>query len=144
MDHLRLVLMMILAAPVKAPVAGGDSTLQLLTFAATFVSQIKVGGFAAWIIEELKQSKLPALSWISTNTPWVTRMVALGAATLTHLGITWTFSGSTLVITGISLAAVVTTVYNIATSYLLQHFAWKIGFATPRPVTLAAPAPGQP
>ncbi len=139
MDHFRFVLMTILAAPVTAPVnsIGNSEVLQLVTVAATFISQVKVGGFAAWIIEELKQSKLPALNWISTNTPWVTRIVALGAATLTHIGIHWTFSGSTLVIEGLSLTAIVTTIYNIGAQFLLQHVWWKTAFASQRPVTVA-------
>jgi len=126
--------MTILAAPVTVPANSLGDSLQLLTFAATFISQIKVGGFSAWIIEELKQSKLPALSWISANTPWVTRFVALGSATLTQIGIHMTFSGSTLVIEGLSLTAVLTAVYSIASQYLLQHFWWKTAFAAPRPM----------
>lgn len=126
-EHLRFALQAVLSTPIAPP----DGSSPMLMMMATFISQVKVNGFVAFIIEKLKQSKNPALSWISTNTPWVTRFVALGAAALTHLGIHWTFTGSTLVVTGISLTAIVTTLYQVAQNYLFQHAWWKIVFAKP-------------
>ena len=110
------------------PVAPPDATHQMTMMIATFISQVKVNGFAAWIIQRLKDSKLPALGWISANTPWVTRFVGVGAASLTAIGIHWTFTGSTLMITGLSLTAIVTTLYNVAQNYLFQHAWWKVAF----------------
>jgi len=139
MEHFRFVLMTILAAPIAAPVnpIGNSEMLQLMTLGATFISQVKVNGFSAWIIEELKQSKNPALAWISTNTPWMTRAVAAIAASLTAIGIHWTFTGSTFAISGLSLAAIVTAIYNIAQNFLFQHVFWKVAFAAPRPIQVS-------
>lgn len=127
-EHLRLAILYILAAPLKIPPSAGGNDALMMT--AAFISQIKVNGFVAWIIEVLKKSQSPALAWISTKTPWVTRFVALGAAALTHIGVHWTFTGSTLVVTGISLTAIVTTLYNVAQNYLFQHAWWKLAFAS--------------
>ena len=147
MDHIRFALLAFLAAPVKAPPAA-DATHQMAMMIASFISQIKVNGFASWIIERLKNSKLPALNWISQNTPWVTRAVAVGAASLTAIGIHWTFTGSTLMITGLSLTAIVTTLYNVAQNYLFQHAWYKLAFGgngvptgVPNPVGVGGQSP---
>jgi hypothetical protein len=60
------------------------------------------------------------------------------AAGLTALGLHWTFTGSTLTITGLSLSAIVSAAYGIGTSYMMQHAWWKLLFGSP---ATAAPAP---
>src|ERR1700719_534759 len=124
MEHFRLALQAVLSTPIAPP----DATHQMTMMIATFISQIKVNGFTAWVIELLKKSQHPAFAWISKNTPWVTRFVGVGAASLTAIGIHWTFTGSTLMITGLSLTAIVTTLYNVAQNYLFQHAWWKLAF----------------
>jgi hypothetical protein len=126
MEHFRLLLLQALALP-AVPQPGNDA----LMLVAAFVSQVKVNGFVAFIIQKMKDSELPALGWISKNTPWVTRFVGLGAASLTAIGIHWTFTGSTLMVTGLSLPAIVTTLYKVAQNYLFQHAWWKVAFSKP-------------
>lgn len=125
MEHIRFFLQVALATPLAPP----DATQGLTMMIATFISQVKVNGFVAFLIQKMKDNKSPAFAWISTNTPWVTRFVALGAAALTHIGVHWTFTGSTLVVTGLSLTAIVTTLYQVAQNYLFQHAWWKVAFA---------------
>lgn len=135
MEHFRLILMHALALPATVPQTGNnDALLQM----AAFISQVKVNGFVAFIIQKMKDSKIPAFDWISHNTPWVTRFVGIGAASLTAIGIKWTFTGSTLMVTGLSLTAIVTVLYKIAQNYLFQHAWWKVAFAKPE----AAPTIG--
>jgi hypothetical protein len=137
MEHFRFILLQALAAPVAVPNA---ATTSLVMMIATFISQIKVNGFAAFVIQRLKASEHPALAWISANTPWVTRAIAAIAASLTAIGIHWTFSGSTLIVSGLSVTAIVTGIYNIAQNYLFQHAWYKMVFeAQPSPVRPSAP-----
>jgi hypothetical protein len=137
MEHFRFALMQFLAVPAPMPALPDNPMLMML---ATFVSQVKVNGFVAFIIQKLKESQHPALAWISSNTPWVTRFVAAGAASLTAIGIHWTFTGSTLMVTGISLTAIATTLYDVAQNYLFQHAWWKAAFAGPIVVPKVVPA----
>jgi hypothetical protein len=136
MDHVRLALLFFLQAPLHVPAAPSRGANDALLMIATFISQVKVNGFSAWAIQQMKSSKAPALSWISQNTPWVTRAVALLAAALTHIGVHWTFTGTTLVVTGLSLTAIVGTLYQVAQNYLFQHAWWKVAFSTPVPATV--------
>jgi hypothetical protein len=129
MEHFRMLLLQTLAMPV--PVTSTSPDHGVLMLLASFISQIKVNGMASWVIQKLKDSKAPILGWIGTNTPWVTRAVALAAASLTAVGIHWTYTGSTLMVTGLSLTAIVTVLWNLAQNYLFQHAWYKTVFADP-------------
>jgi hypothetical protein len=122
---------------------------------ATFIAQLKLNGVAAFVIQKMKESEHPALAWISTNTPWVSRFVAFLAAAATAVGVHWQYTGSTLVITGLSLTAIFTAAWSIAQNYLVQHAWYKavfaqssggspvpaaIGFGTGQPATAPAAA----
>ncbi len=139
LEHFRAAIAAVLAAPIAVPAAA--HTNDALLMVAQFISQVKINGFSAAAIEKMKKSKTPIFSWISTKTPWVTRLVALGAATGTHLGLHWTFTGSTLVVTGLSFTAIMMLLYNIAENYLCQHAWWKVAFAngTPSETTSVIP-----
>jgi len=139
MEHFRFLLMQALAMPAPLPVPAVPDNPMLMMM-ATFISQVKVNGFVAWLIQKMKESQSPALSWISKNTPWVTRFVALAGASFTAIGIHWTFTGSTLMVTGLSLATIIPTVYNVAQNYLFQHAWWKVAFAGPIVAPAAVPA----
>lgn len=143
-EHFRLLLQAALAAPAPAI----TSPTSPLLIVATFISQIKVNGFASWVIERMKNAKTPALAWISANTPWVTRAVALAAAGLTAAGLKWTYTGSiftttglSIVISGVSIPAALTAVYNVAQNYLMQHAWYKMVFSGPAAPGTAAAAP---
>ena len=100
-----------------------NSNQAILLLIAQFITQLKVSGFVAWIIEQMKKSQWKGLSWINANTPWVTRIVAAIGAALSAAGIhyTWNSTAGTLMITGLSLTAVVSGLWQVAISYLLQH-----------------------
>lgn len=147
LEHFRLLLQAALAAPAPAP----TSPTSPLLIVATFISQIKINGFTSWLIERMKDAKTPALAWISTNTPWVTRAVALLAAGLTAAGLKWTYTGSiftatglSIVISGVSIPAAITAVYNVAQNFLMQHAWYKMVFAAPAAPAAAVPAAAQP
>lgn len=141
-EHLRLTLLQVAAYPVPtADLAGPASatgTNGLLVLIGSFVSQAKAGGFVAALIQALKKAKGPGLNWINMHTPGVTRAVAAAAAALTALGLHWTFTGSTLTITGLSLTAITAAAYAMGTSYMMQHAWWKLLFGSP--ATAAPPA----
>lgn len=134
-EQFRLLLQAALASPAPASAPQGGMVMLI----ATFISQIKVNGFASFVIQKLKDSKTPALAWISANTPWVTRLIAAAAAAGTAVGLHWTYTGSTLTITGLGATAIVTALYQIAQNYLMQHAWYKMVFAPS-----AAPAPAAP
>jgi hypothetical protein len=81
-----------------------------LILVATFIAQVKISGFAAWIIQKMKLSKAPAMAWISTNTPWVTRVVAAIAAGCTAVGVSYTYNAAThqAIISGLGATAIIT------------------------------------
>ena len=109
-----------------------------------FATQIKVNGFASWLIQELKANKYSVTSWITEDTPWVSRFVSLVAAAATAQGIGWTFHSGTLMITGLGGVAVLHVVWNVSQNYLMQHAWYKAVFSkitgSPTPNPPAGPA----
>lgn len=87
---------------------------------------------AAWLIQNLKTSKLPGLGWISEKTPATTRLISVLAAALTAAGmaVSWQDAGAThtLTITGISAASGLTFGWNVLKNYCFQHVAYKAAF----------------
>jgi hypothetical protein len=100
----------------------------MLLLVVQFITQVKVNGVSAWLIQKLKTSQSAATSWISVNTPWVTRFVAFLAAAGTAVGIHATFHGSTLTITGLSATAILAAAWQIGQNYLVQHAWYKAAF----------------
>lgn len=146
LEHLRLLLMQVAAAPVPIPgtadTTSTASTGGAVMLIAAFVSQVKVNGIVAVVIQMLKNWETPVLSWIDHNTPWMTRAVAALAAAATAVGIHWTFGGGTLMITGLGLTSILTLLYNTAQNFMFQHAWFKTIFA--KPAGPPAPAPVQP
>jgi hypothetical protein len=144
LETIRLALLQVAAFPVPASaVQSGDNT-GLLILVASFISQVKVGGVAAALIQWVKMSKAPAASWISINTPWMTRLVALAFAAAASVGIHWTFTGNTLVVAGLSLTAIVTALWSFGQSYLMQHAWYKTVFSSFLTVNAPQPAAAAP
>ena len=126
--------------------SGRPASSDAAVLVASFVSQLKVNGVAAWIIQQLKKSEAPALAWISHNTPWVTRGIGLLAAAGTSAGLHWTYNasvaGGTFMITGLSIAAVVMALWHVGQNYLFQHAWYKAVFSDPpKPQTLLVTGP---
>lgn len=103
----------------------------VLALLAQFVTQVKVNGFASFIIQRMKDSQAPAFKWISTNAPWATRSVGFLAATATAIGIHYTYHSGTLIITGITLTAIITGCWNIFQNFVFQHAWHKVAFKDP-------------
>lgn len=134
-EHLHSIVAIILAAPVKLPAEGPPPSPAALSVAA-FISQIKVNGFVAFAIQKLKENQSAWLAWINHNSPGTTRVIAALAASLTAVGIHWTFTGSvwsatglSFTVTGVSAATILTLGYNIAQNYLCQHGWYKLVFS---------------
>lgn len=95
-----------------------------LLLLAAFVTQIKANGAAAFIIDRMQRNKSAVFSWISKETPWVTRTVSFIFAAVTAVGIHGTYNlqtGGTVTIPG--LAVVLGAAWAVTQNYALQH-AW--------------------
>ena len=103
-------------------------TNALLLLIVQFITQVKINGFSAWVIQNAKTSQASWLKWINVNTPWVTRSIGFLAAALTAVGIHWTFAGGVLTITGISFTTIMSAIWNVAQNYLVQHSFYKAVF----------------
>lgn len=136
-EHFRLALQAVLSSPVPmpAPSAEPSGNTTMLILIGSFISQIKVNGIVSTVIQAIKKMPGPLFSWISTRTPGVTRTVAAVAAVLTSAGIHWTFSGSVLTVTGLTLTGIVTFLYGAGQNYLFQHAWFKLLFSSAPPET---------
>lgn len=145
---MRHLLLFILQFPLPASDgAGGMGSGMLLV--ASFISQIKINGVVSWAIQIIKESENPAWQWINKNTPWVTRATAAAGAGFTALGLHALYTpahGATagqLLITGLSLAAIVNGAWNVAQTYLMQH-AWYKTVFQPKQTVQAVIVPAVP
>lgn len=107
-----------------------NSSLALI---AAFFTQLKWNSVTAFVIDRAQRSKHPFLSWISTNTPWATRIVSFIGAVGAAAGVHWTYNpkvaGGQLLITGLGGGAIITAIGQIAQNYAMQH-GWGRLFAT--------------
>lgn len=144
-DHtgLRLALQAVLAAPVPlANAATQNTSSAMLVMLAGFISQVKVNGVVATLIQVVKKVKAPGMNWIGEHTPWLLRGLAALGATLTAAGIHWVFTGGVLTVTGLSLPAVLAFFWNSIQNFLFQHAWYRTLFSSAPPVPEQAPLPG--
>jgi hypothetical protein len=125
--------------PVPIPVSNVDNSI-LLTMVVQFISQLKANGLTSGAIQVMKSSKWPIFSWINADTPTAARILGFVAASATSVGMHWTYHNGTLMITGLTLYAIIHLVFDIAQNYLMQHAWYKIIFQSMFP---ASPAPVQ-
>lgn len=95
-----------------------------LLLLAAFATQIKANAGAAFIIDRMQKNKSALFSWISTNTPWATRIVSALFAAATAIGVHGTYNlktGGTITIPG--LAVLAGGIWAVTQNYALQH-AW--------------------
>lgn len=111
-------------------IQASDNTA-LLALLAQFLTQVKVNGFASFLIQQIKDSQHPAFRWVSVNAPWATRGVGLVAAALTAVGVHYTYHEGTLLITGLTLTTIVTASWNIFQNFIFQHAWHKVVFKDP-------------
>jgi hypothetical protein len=130
-----------LAAPVPVTATDPLSSPQiakLLLLAGSFISQVKINGIAASLIQLIKKAKAPGLNWIGDHTPWLVRGLAALAAALTAAGLRWTFTAGTLTVTGLSAPSIITFLFNTGQNFLFQHAWYRTLFSTPAPADAPA------
>lgn len=110
----------------------------LLTMIVQFISQLKANGLASGAIQVMKSSKWPIFSWITSETPYVTRGLGVLFAAFTAVGVNATFHGGTLVVSGITAYAIIHGLWSIAQNYLMQHAWYKLIFQSMFPASSAA------
>ena len=71
-----------------------------------FGVQVVINYLAMLAIQWAKKNKSVALGWIGANTPWASRVAAGVAAAAAAAGITGTFEGGVLTVSGLTLAGV--------------------------------------
>lgn len=86
-----------------------------------FSSEIVISTIVVWIVNWMKSSQAPAMQWISTNTPWVTRATYAAAAALRAAGFTMTYGAGTLTLTGLTLPHIVFFLFIVLKNYVYQH-----------------------
>lgn len=104
-----------------------------------FLTQVKVSGVVSFLLQRLKLNGSKWTSWITRETPWVSRIVAGLSALATAANITRSWNGvtGTIVISGLTLTNLahgLVTVFPHAlwasvVSYMLQHGWYKAVFA---------------
>lgn len=91
-----------------------------------FMTSVKVSMIVAWAIHLMKKSKIGALSWISTNTPWAARVLSAGGAAFAAAGITWTYNqAGDFVIHGLLAAAIGKAVWHTVINFGMQKGWYK-------------------
>lgn len=112
-------------------------TIALLTTLVAFLKvQLPLNGIAAWLIQVLKTNQGKWSSWITVNTPWISRLLATITAALTGVGINATFTGNWHAgsftwagVTGVGLlTATGHVIWTVAQNYLMQHAWYKTAF----------------
>ena len=82
---------------------------------------VVIAMMVSWAIQRAKTSTSKIWSWVSSANPGVLRLVSALAAALTVVGITWSYSGDTLTITGITAANALLFVWEVGKQYAFQH-----------------------
>lgn len=92
--------------------------------------QIFINILTVWIIQFLKKSKAPFLSWINHDSSSVNKVVATVGALLTTAGITfaWLPDSGTLTITGLTAQGFATLLFEVLKNYAFQHVIYKSTF----------------
>lgn len=103
------------------------------------MDQLAVNAICVWILQQVKKAKF--IPFIQQNTYTINRIAALLLAGVTTAGIGFTFDrgDGTLVITGLTLAGIVTALWHWVTNYALQETIYqaavnKQGIPNPPPV----------
>lgn len=84
-------------------------------------SSLAAAAVISYVIGLMKNSNWRLFNWISRETPTVTRLVAIALSGLATIGIHWTFSGGTLVVTGLTLTVVLTGLWHWGVQFAYTH-----------------------
>lgn len=84
-------------------------------------SSLAAAAVISYLIGMMKSSNWPVFAWISTQTPAVTRMVAIVLSGLATVGIHASFSNHTLVVTGLSATVILTGLWHWGVQFAYTH-----------------------
>lgn len=95
---------------------------------AQVIAQGQMAGIVIYVIEWLKRSKLPFLSWIHPDSKTVNRLVSLVAAALVAGGISWTYDQASgqLVIMNLTQANLAHVLWAIASQMVMQQIGYDV------------------
>lgn len=94
------------------------------------LDSVAVNGIIVWLIEKLKASQAPLLGWVSQQTPKAMRVVAALAACISAAGMQaqWSYAeaaGGTLVVSGITVNAVLLFLWYAAKNLIFQEIIYQ-------------------
>lgn len=106
---------------------------------------VALNGVVVFVIQQMKLSNSRLFSWISCNTPFITRAVAVVGAAITAsaMSVNWSEAAGvgTLTISGITPENMALFAWQIIKNLMFQHGIYKSVFAGDRPaVPPAAPS----
>lgn len=92
------------------------------------LNELTIPGLISYVIQQMKVTNNPAFSWITKETPWITKMVAVLGAGLTAAGMSWTYTGGTLTVKNLTVMTVLVSLWHVVQNYLLQHGWYQVVF----------------
>src|SRR5208282_6730525 len=84
-------------------------------------SSLAAAAVISYIINGMKKSNLPMFAWISEDTPKVTRFIAIVMSGLATIGVHMSYSGGTLVVTGLTATIVLTGLWHWGVQFAYTH-----------------------
>lgn len=110
------------------------------TVLAQVIAQGQMAGIVIYVIEWLKKSKLPILSWIRVDTKNVNRVVSLVAAALVAGGVSWTYDHATgqLVVMNLTQANLARVAWAIASQMVMQQIGYDVILNRPPAALIAS------
>jgi hypothetical protein len=97
---------------------------------STILDSAAVALIASYLLQTLKASQHAALKWIAKDRPGVLRSLSALLAALAAAGISWQWvpDTGTLTVSGITASGVAGFLWTWGKQYLLQDFAFRLGF----------------
>lgn len=86
---------------------------------------VVIAMLVSWMIQHAKTSTSKIWSWISSANPGVVRLISALAAALTVVGVTWSYSGDTLTISGVTAANALLFLWEVVKQYAFQHASYR-------------------
>lgn len=84
-------------------------------------SSLAAAAVVSYVIGLMKTSNWRFFGWISRETPAVTRAVAIVLSGVASVGVHWTYSSGTLVVSGLSASAILTGLWHWGVQFAYTH-----------------------
>ncbi|MCU1304927.1 MAG: hypothetical protein JWQ87_5211 [Candidatus Sulfotelmatobacter sp.] len=84
-------------------------------------SSLAAAAVISYLIQMMKNSRLPLFAWISQETPRVTRAVAVVLSGVATVGIHATFSNGTLIVSGLSATVILMGLWHWGVQFAYTH-----------------------